>query len=654
MGILRSTALALTLLGVAAGPATAAPTVTSYPGMTAPGAGIATGPDGNLWVTEPADPGRVARISNGGATVDELSAKGGGLLGILGDPWHSNKSPVGMAAGPDGAIWFVENGYDAAVRVTMSGNVNEIPMSAAAPTSIAAGPDGNLWVTSKDAINRVTPGGSVTEFKLGLTSNSDPTTITAGPDGAMWFTERASGAIGRITMGGTITEYAVPTAGSAPTGIAAGPDGALWFTEAGGAGAIGRITTDGAIREFAAGLSAGAAPVAITAGPDDALWFAGKGMVGRITTGGMITEMRSGLPVTADLVGIAKGPDGALWLTDASSPVVRRIAPGPSAAMVGVTKVEAQRALLSATVRPNGSDTTVHVALRDDAGGSWTSTSSGAGNGLADVAVSISLTGLAPETTYHASLVASSVAGVQTSAEISFTTSALPVVVTPTPTATPTPDATTAPTPVEEAPSEPSAPADSPATQADPIAPVAEPVPVLGRTVVLAAERGTILVKVPGRSRYRPLSQTSTLPVGSIVDAVHGTVALTSARNGAGAVQTGSFRGGKFRVRQSGSSGVTDLVLAGGLDCSPRTLGAYVSAAKKRVRRLWGSDRHGRFRTYGRDSVATVRGTRWLTEDRCDGTLVKVTAGAVAVTPTRGGRTVVVRAGGRRFTPHRR
>ena len=37
---------------------------------------------------------------------------------------------------------------------------------------------------------------------------------------------------------------------------------------------------------------------------------------------------------------------------------------------------------------------------------------------------------------------------------------------------------------------------------------------------------------------------------------------------------------------------------------------------------LWGRDRHGRFRTRGRNAVATVRGTVWKTADSCAGTRV--------------------------------
>jgi virginiamycin B lyase len=66
--------------------------------------------------------------------------------------------------------------------------------------------------------------------------------ITAGPDGALWFTESASGKIGRITTGGQIQEFSLPSVSTHPLGITAGPDGALWFTEE-SSDKIGRITT---------------------------------------------------------------------------------------------------------------------------------------------------------------------------------------------------------------------------------------------------------------------------------------------------------------------------------------------------------------------------------------------------------------------------
>jgi hypothetical protein len=98
---------------------------------------------------------------------------------------------------------------------------------------------------------------------------------------------------------------------------------------------------------------------------------------------------------------------------------------------------------------------------------------------------------------------------------------------------------------------------------------------------------------------------------------------------------------------------MTSLVLRGGnfAGCCRRPAvhasgqGLARASAAWRVRRLWGRDRGGRFRTHGRESQATVRGTRWLTEDRCDGTLTRVTNGAVAVRDFKRHRSVVVRAG---------
>jgi len=175
--------------------------------------------------------------------------------------------------------------------------------------------------------------------------------------------------------------------------------------------------------------------------------------------------------------------------------------------------------------------------------------------------------------------------------------------------------------------------------------------PVLGRTVVLAPAQGTVLVRRPGGRAFAPLGIADDLPVGTLVDARRGTVRLSTALPAGH--QTGAFRGGLFEVRQSRSArGLTDLVLRGGDFAScPRRRARTVarSAAVRRrgkaVRRLWGRDRGGRFRTRGRSSVATVRGTAWLTEDRCDGTLTTVTEGAVAVRDLRRGTTTLVRAG---------
>ncbi len=107
-----------------------------------------------------------------------------------------------------------------------------------------------------------------------------------------------------------------------------------------------------------------------------------------------------------------------------------------------------------------------------------------------------------------------------------------------------------------------------------------------------------------------------------------------------------------FSVRQPRKAcGRVDVYLRGGsfASCgraSHRAGSRTASASRSRkVRRLWGRDSGGRFRSHGRHSHATVRGTRWLTVDRCDGTLTRVTDGSVVVRDLRRNRNVLVRAG---------
>jgi hypothetical protein len=102
-----------------------------------------------------------------------------------------------------------------------------------------------------------------------------------------------------------------------------------------------------------------------------------------------------------------------------------------------------------------------------------------------------------------------------------------------------------------------------------------------------------------------------------------------------------------FRVLQSRRSrGLTDVVLKGASFSSCRRAGGGKRAiAAASIRRRLRANARGRFRTRGRHSAATVRGTAWLTADRCDGTLTKVARGRVAVRDFRRKRTVLVRAG---------
>jgi Ca2+-binding RTX toxin-like protein len=175
--------------------------------------------------------------------------------------------------------------------------------------------------------------------------------------------------------------------------------------------------------------------------------------------------------------------------------------------------------------------------------------------------------------------------------------------------------------------------------------------PRLGRRVVLRPLRGgrRLGFGSPGMDRYVPLADTLLLPVRSSVRARGGAaVRLTSAAAG-GARQSAVLSGGAFLVKQGRRArGLTQLNLRGG-DFGACAAGAgrgkaSAAGSRRRVRRLFGRGR-GRFRTRGRNSAATVRGTRWVVIDRCDGTLTRVRRGTVRVRDFGLRRTVTVRAG---------
>jgi hypothetical protein len=70
-------------------------------------------------------------------------------------------------------------------------------------------------------------------------------------------------------------------------------------------------------------------------------------------------------------------------------------------------------------------------------------------------------------------------------------------------------------------------------------------------------------------------------------------------------------------------------------------------------RKLWG-DGKGNFRTRGSIAAATVRGTRWLTEDRCAGTFVRVASGVVDVLDIKRKKVFKLRAGQSKLVSARR
>jgi hypothetical protein len=176
---------------------------------------------------------------------------------------------------------------------------------------------------------------------------------------------------------------------------------------------------------------------------------------------------------------------------------------------------------------------------------------------------------------------------------------------------------------------------------------VAQP-PAPGEIVGVSKIQGTVLVKKKGTNKFVPITPPTEIPVGSQVDATKGTITLVAGLGG-GKTNSSDFYSGQFLITQAKTKNAfMVLILQGGNfgSCKSRRLSAVGADAKTRkpVRRLWGNGK-GRFTTKGRYSSATVRGTKWLVQDQCNGTLTVVKRGVVQVRDFRKHKTVNVRAG---------
>ncbi len=306
-----------------------------------PRGGIAAGSDGNVWFTESSsDVGQIGRISPGGLVTEYpiLTEK----PATKEHPEYSY--PEGIAQGPDGALWFTDDGTNSEGeyligRVTLkSGEAPQIkefpiPPKGSYPHQIAEGPEGDMWFTDissgSGVIGRITSAGAVTLYPIPTEKPainepeySYPEGIAQGPNGYMWFADAGTNDegksfIGRIsTSTGKVEEFLVPTKGSYPHGIARSSNGNMWFTESPEVSQVGQITSAGAISEFPASTSN--APDGIAPGPDGNMWFTEgfeANAVGRITPSDEVKSFP--VPTRGSYSqGIARGPEGDMWFIE--------------------------------------------------------------------------------------------------------------------------------------------------------------------------------------------------------------------------------------------------------------------------------------------------------------------------------------------------
>jgi hypothetical protein len=311
---------------------------------------------------------------------------------------------------------------------------------------------------------------------------------------------------------------------------------------------------------------------------------------------------------------------------------IATVGSAPSPVTTGAPSVKgSSTAAFSGSVIPDGLTTSAHFEYGLDSRYSKPGTSGPVydhttpnqtiGADFASHTVAASASGLVPNALYHVRLVATNAAGTTNGPDQTFTTQRGPV---------------------------PGAPG-------------------LGTTFNVSAT-GLVLIKLHGV--FIPLTELTKIHNGTIINALKGTLTLTTAlpavqhaviaakktskKKQKTKTQKGKFGGAIFKVTQA-RSGLATLSLVNNAfkgapsfaSCKAKKSGRATIAAlsKKTLQLLHGSDNHGKFRTKGRYAAATTRGTVWSVADRCDGTLTHVSKDSVTVNDFVRHKTIIVRAG---------
>jgi hypothetical protein len=191
------------------------------------------------------------------------------------------------------------------------------------------------------------------------------------------------------------------------------------------------------------------------------------------------------------------------------------------------------------------------------------------------------------------------------------------------------------------------------------------PPPTIGQSADAKVVAGKVKIKLPkGTSlttakrlgfhsaavKFQSLKSSAQIPIGSTLDTTKGTVQLLTAGSkaststGLSTYQTGQFKNGLFTLSQTRKNPLVQLSMTGGNLRGCNTGLSRGGAARAKKRRLFGNA-HGHYRTRGRNSSATVRGTMWSMTDTCAGTLTSVSRGTVTVRDFRLRKNKTVKAG---------
>lgn len=175
----------------------------------------AVGPDGNLWVTRLFGPIESVTLTG---VITQYSLP------------RQNTDAANITAGPDGALWFGEDGgTDPELgRISTAGAITEYayPTGVTQLPGLVSGSDGNLWATDDQGhVYKISTSGVFTTYSLGVTENED--LVEDGGD--VWTLTHGN----LVSVDPAGTQAAYPPPNGFDTNVGVGPDGNLWALEDG-------------------------------------------------------------------------------------------------------------------------------------------------------------------------------------------------------------------------------------------------------------------------------------------------------------------------------------------------------------------------------------------------------------------------------------
>lgn len=439
---------------------------------------------------------------------------------------------------------------------------------------------------------------------------SNPAFIATGPDGSVYVSDSGNNRVQRFTADGAFLQ-SIGGAGSGPgqfqgpTGVGVGPDGTVYVADSGN-NRVQRFDANGTFLSLWGTPGSGdgqfQGPTGVGVGPDGSVYVgdAGNARVQRfLADGTFFSSFSSQAGGFGQVQGVATGPDGTVYAVDNVNARVERFDAAGGALGTwgsqgtGDGQFANARGIAASPAGVYVADQTQNRVEKFTSSGAFVDTLDAAGSGDPQLALA---TGVAISSAGQIYVVGNN--------RVSRYTETGGANLPPPETGT--------------------------SANAQPV-------------------NGVVRVKSPGSGQFVTLTAGQQIPIGSIVDVTKGTIDLTTTADDT-STQTARFYAGVFKLTQPKTQNpVTELQLFGSnfkKACpQPRARRASSSATRKKkvVRQLWGVGK-GKFRTKGRYGSASIRGTQWLTQDRCDGTLVRVTEGSVTVRDVPKKQSVVVSA----------